>query len=117
MKRSTFTVWACLPVLLVTFTGTYASSWTCHKADLTRHVLVFYPDGPAQVPCKVMYSKPMENVMPRALWESANTHDYCERKAIEFVTRLESMDWHCVEDDLRQDASSEPEKMPDQEAE
>ena len=114
MKRSTFMTWVCLPVLLGIFTGASASSWTCHKTDLTRHVVLFYPDEPARLPCKVMYSKPTENVMPHALWESANTQDYCERKAVEFVAKLESMGWRCTEGDLQQDASTESEKTPAQ---
>ena len=112
MKQSTLTVWVCLPLLLVMFTGVSASSWTCQKSDLSRHVVLFYPDEPARLPCKVMYSKPTENVMPHPLWESVNTQDYCERKAMEFVTKLESMGWRCAEDELQQGSSSDVESTP-----
>ena len=50
--------------------------------------------------------------MPHPLWESANTQDYCERKAAEFVTKLESMGWRCAEDELQQVSSSDVENMP-----
>ena len=112
MKQPTRTPWVCLPLLLGIFTGVSANSWTCHKADLTRHLLSFYPKAPARLPCKVFYSKPKENVMPRALWESANTSDYCERKAAEFVAKLESWGWRCTDDDLEQATNSEPEEAP-----
>jgi hypothetical protein len=88
------------PVCLLVFLGLASdvsadSTWTCQRAGLTRHVVVFYPQAPARLPCKVFYSKPNENVLPRALWESQNTQDYCERKAEEFIEKLNSSGWHC----------------------
>ncbi len=77
-------------------------------------MLVFYPDEPVRLPCKVMYSKPTENVMPHPLWESENTQDYCEQKATEFVAKLASMGWRCTEDDRRQDTIEESETTPAQ---
>jgi hypothetical protein len=75
-----------------------AGSWTCRQDGLTRHVVVFYPEAPAQLPCKVFYSRPEENVMPRALWESENTQGYCEQKAAGFVRKLSSAGWRCLGD-------------------
>jgi hypothetical protein len=75
-----------------------ASSWTCRNADLVRHVVVFYPEAPARIPCKVFYTKPNENVLPRALWHAENKENYCEQKAAEFIERLGSMGWRCVSD-------------------
>lgn len=112
MKQPTFIAWFFLPVFLGMLTGVSANSWSCLKADLTRQVLLFYPDAPALLPCKVFYSKPRENVIPRVLWESANTQYYCERKAAEFVAKLESWGWRCAEDDPQAATSREPEKMP-----
>ena len=63
-------------------------------------VVAFYPDAPAQLPCKVFYAKPDENVLPRGLWESKNTHNYCEQKAVEFIEKLSSQVWHCYSDEL-----------------
>lgn len=76
-----------------------ASSWTCQQADLTRQVIVFYPDAPARLPCKVFYAKPDENVLPRALWEAKNKQNYCEQKAAEFIEKLSSLGWRCYSDD------------------
>ena len=77
-----------------------ASAWTCQKAQLTRQVVVFYPEAPVRLPCKVFYAKPKENVLPRALWEAANTQNYCEHKATELIEELSSSGWRCVSDDL-----------------
>jgi len=92
------------PVCLLVFLGLasdgYASSWSCQKAEITRQVVVYYPDAPARLPCKVFYAKPMEKVLPRALWEAKNTQNYCERKAAEFIEKLSLSGWHCFSDDL-----------------
>jgi hypothetical protein len=77
-----------------------ANSWTCQNAGFIRQVVVFYPDAPVQLPCKVFYAKPNENVLPRALWEAKNTHNYCEQKAVEFIEKLSSHGWHCYSDEL-----------------
>ena len=112
MKQAAFTAWACLPFLLGTVTGVFADSWTCHKADLTRHVLAFYPEAPARLPCKVYYSKPRENVVPRALWDAESTEGYCDRKAAEFVAVLKSWGWSCTVDDAEPATGSEAKKTP-----
>jgi len=77
-----------------------ASSWTCRKTGLTRQVVVFYPDAPVRLPCKVFLAKPEENVLPRVLWEAENTQNYCEHKAAEFVEKLGSLGWRCFSDGL-----------------
>ena len=86
-------------VLLLVFSGlaseVSADSWICQKDELTREVVVFYPEAPARLPCKVFYSKPNEDVLPRALWEAKNTQNYCERKAAEFIEKLSSSGWRC----------------------
>jgi hypothetical protein len=90
----------CLLVFLGLASAVSANSWTCQRGELTRQVVVFYPEAPARLPCKVFYSKPEENVLPRALWEANNTHNYCERKATEFIEKLGSSGWRCFSDDL-----------------
>jgi hypothetical protein len=91
------------PVYLLFFPGlaseVSASSWTCQQAELTRQVVVFYPEAPARLPCKVFYAKPTENVLPRALWEAKNKQNYCEHKAAEFIEKLSSLGWRCFSDD------------------
>jgi hypothetical protein len=100
MKYLDFGSPACLLVFLGLASDVSASSWTCQKADLTRQVVVIYPEAPARLPCKVFYAKPKENVLPRALWESKNQQNYCEHKAAGFVEKLISLGWRCFSDDL-----------------
>ena len=90
----------CLLAVLAQPAGVSASSWTCQQADITRQVVIFYPEAPVQLPCKVFYAKPNENVMPRVLWEAQNTPNYCEIKAVKFIEKLVSMGWQCYLDGL-----------------
>ena len=75
-----------------------AHGWVCSKADLVREVTVFYPDAPAQLPCRVYYSKSTEHAMPRVLWDATKEENYCERKAQAFVRKLRTMGWSCSEE-------------------
>lgn len=90
----------CLSLFLGLTCEVSASSWTCQNAELTRHVVVFYPEAPSHLPCKVFYAKPNENVLPRALWEAKNTQSYCDDKAAELIEKLTSFGWHCSNEDL-----------------
>ena len=89
----------CLLSFLALASEVSASSWTCQNAGVIRQVIVYYPEAPARLPCKVFYAKPEENVLPRALWEGENTLNYCEQKAAEFIEGLVSSGWRCVRDD------------------
>ena len=100
MKYLNFGSLVCLLVFLGPTSEVSASSWTCRNAGLTREVIVFYPEAPARLPCKVFYSKPKENVLPHVLWESINTQDYCEHKAAGFIQKLSSAGWRCLDDAL-----------------
>jgi len=100
MKYLDFRSSTCLLVILGLASEVSASSWTCQKADLTREVVVFYPEAPSLLPCKVFYSKSKENVLPRALWYAKNTTNYCEQKAAEFIEKLSSSGWRCLNDEL-----------------
>lgn len=108
MKRAIITTLTCLPALLTAAAGVSADSWTCRKADLSRQVLVYYPQAPSALPCKVFYTKPNENVVPRPLWEADNTESYCEHKAAEFVAKLVSWGWRCALDAPEPAAAGNP---------
>ena len=99
MKYPNFISPVCLLVFLGLASEVSASTWTCQEDGVVRQVVVFYPNAPARLPCKVFYAKPNENVLPRALWESINTQNYCERKAAEFIEKLNSLGWRCFSDD------------------
>ena len=102
MKYLKFGSNVCLLIFLGMASEVSASSWTCRKDGFTREVVVFYPEAPAQLPCKVFYAKPKENVLPHALWEAKNTQNYCKQKAEEFIDKLSSLGWHCFSDDLEE---------------
>ncbi len=99
MKYLNFRSPVCLLVFLGLALEVSASTWTCQNDGITRQVVVFYPNAPSRLPCKVFYAKPNENVLPRALWESINTQNYCERKAAKFIEKLNSLGWRCFSDD------------------
>ena len=58
--------------------------------------MIEYPQG-GSVPCDVVYKKPTEGVEDQVLWYAENTEGYCEDKAREFVGKLESWGWVCLE--------------------
>lgn len=101
MKNLIYKSCVLLLTILVMPSESFANSWTCHYAELTRNVVIFYPNEPATLPCKVYYTKPNENVMPRTLWKAENDDSYCERKAVEFIKTLESRGWQCSNDNDR----------------
>lgn len=92
----------CLLVSLGLASEVSASSWTCQNDGFVRDVVIFYPEAPARLPCKVFYAKPGENVLPRALWEAKNTQNYCERKADELIEKLSSLGWRCIGNNLEE---------------
>lgn len=95
MNHLNYTSWVFLLMVLLMPSEILASSWTCHLAELTRNVVIFHPNAPTRLPCKVYYTKPKENLMPRTLWKAENEENYCERKAVEFINKLESRGWQC----------------------
>jgi hypothetical protein len=96
MKYQNFASPVCLLLFLGLASHASAGTWTCHIAKLTRQVIVFYPEAPARLPCKVFYAKPNENALPRVLWEAKNTHNYCENKAAALIEKLSSSGWRCM---------------------
>ncbi len=106
MKKPIIAVWISLPVLFGASAGVSGESWICHKANLSREVLIIYPGAPKTLPCSVFYTKPDENTVPRKLWEASNSEGYCENKATEFVRKLESWGWRCMVNEPEQSAGS-----------
>ena len=106
MKYQNYMSTVCLLLILGLSSEVSASSWTCQKGEFTRQVVVFYPEAPALLPCKVFYAKPTENVLPRVLWEASNTQNYCEHKAEEFIRKLSTLGWRCFGDDLEEKSNN-----------
>ena len=97
-------------LLTVTFNA-YADSWNCSHDDLVREVIIQYPQG-GSLPCDVVYKKQTEGFEDQVLWSAESQEGYCEDKAREFVAKLESWGWVCLET-----VSAEPEPEPEPEPE
>lgn len=84
-----------IPALSVCFNA-YADSWSCSNSDLVREVVIQYPEG-GSVPCNVVYKKQTEGFEDQVLWSAEAEEGYCEEKARDFVAKLESWGWVCLE--------------------
>ena len=70
-------------------------SYRCTSGDAVRRIEVVHADG-ATTPCTVNYHKDTEAPgTSEELWSAANEAGYCEARAAEFSTRLESLGWQC----------------------
>jgi len=74
----------------------YADAWNCSSSDLVREVIIEYPEG-GSVPCNVVYKKQTEGFEDQVLWSAEGEEGYCEEKARDFVAKLESWGWVCLE--------------------
>ncbi len=72
-----------------------ADGYECRRADLVRQVEVQYLNPGQAVPCQVEYRKPSEGVDSQILWNAEREEGYCESKAKEFRSKLESRGWSC----------------------
>lgn len=82
-------------------------NYQCTIGDLQRRVEILYEAG-GSVPCEVHYYKDTEADGERqVLWRALNEEGYCERKAQEFVAKLEEMGWSC-----ERGVAADPEPQP-----
>lgn len=109
MKSSTYNTSVFLFCALTISSAADADAWSCSHSDLVREVLIEYPEGSA-VPCNVVYKKATEGFTDQVLWSATNEQGYCGQKAHEFVAKLESWGWDCVE---TENADVETDPVPD----
>lgn len=83
--------------------GAYADSWSCSHGNDVREVHIERTTS-SPVPCNVVYRKLTEGVEDQVLWSANSDEDYCEKKATDFVAKLESWGWVCAET-IRDDAA------------
>ena len=83
-------------LLLGVSAGVSADAWNCSHDDLVREVVIDYPQG-GSLPCDVIYKKQTEGFEDKVLWYAESQEGYCEEKAREFVGKLESWGWVCLE--------------------
>jgi hypothetical protein len=85
-----------------------AGTYQCSMGELQRRVEILTEPG-RTVPCEVHYFKDTEAPGEKqVLWSAASEAGYCERKAEEFVAKLESWGWDCGGGDM----PAEPEASP-----
>jgi len=94
-----------LLITLLAPLSAYADSWSCRSGNDVREVHVERL-SPAPVPCQVVYKKLTEGVEDQVLWNAQNDGSYCDAKANEFIEKLGSWGWTCVET-IREDATTQ----------
>ncbi len=77
-------------------TSLVADPTECRLGDLARSVEIVYSAPGQAVPCEVLYRKAAEGTL-ETLWRATNETGYCEARADEFITKLESWGWTCNE--------------------
>lgn len=90
-----------LLLLCAPFTA-YADSWSCRQVNNVREVHI-ERTTPNPVPCQIVYRKLTEGVEDQVLWSAEFDPNYCDARAREFISKLESFGWVCVET-IRDDA-------------
>jgi hypothetical protein len=83
-------------VLLAAPIAVYADSWSCRQGNNVREVHVERTTA-NPVPCRVVYRKLTEGVEDQVLWNAQFDAGYCDSKARDFISKLESYGWTCVE--------------------
>ena len=96
MKKIQLTLQLFAAAILMASANVYADSWNCSHDDLVREVVIEYPEG-GTLPCDVVYKKQTEGFGDQTLWSATNEEGYCEQKAKDFVAKLESWGWVCME--------------------
>lgn len=69
--------------------------YSCSRDEHIRRVVIDYQSNNSPVPCQVIYSKDTEGGSQKTLWQAQTTAGYCEKKAEEFVNKLDSWGWKC----------------------
>ena len=98
--------------------GQDPGKYQCTYGDLQRRVEILYEAG-LTVPCEVHYYKDTEAPDERqVLWRALNEAGYCERKAQEFIVKLQDDGWDCgpgadAEPQLEDDAADDAEPVQD----
>lgn len=97
--------------------GQRVQDYQCSIGDLQRRVEILYEAG-GSVPCEVHYYKETEAENERqVLWRALKEEGYCERKARDFIVKLEGMGWSCAEaDPAVQESAARTENTPEPDA-
>ena len=75
-----------------------STKYLCEYQGLTRRVEVAYETPSSTVPCSVNYYKDSEAPGEVAtLWVAENIEGYCEEKAKQFIEKIKSWGWSCID--------------------
>ena len=69
--------------------------YECTQGGLVRQVKIVFDTPGEPVPCRVVYSKPTEQIADQILWSASSEAGYCAYKANEFRGQLEGWGWNC----------------------
>ena len=75
-----------------------STKYLCELQGLTRRVEIAYDSPTSTVPCSVNYYKDSEAPGEVAtLWVADNLEGYCEEKARQFIEKIKSWGWSCID--------------------
>jgi len=93
--RKLSTIIAALLLAPLTALPQDTGGYVCTYGEMTRRVVIMTEPGVA-VPCEVHYYKDTEAPgETEVLWSAENDAGYCQRKAEEFVQKLDGWGWSC----------------------
>lgn len=79
-----------------------SETYQCSYGELQRRVEILH-ETEMSVPCEVHYYKDTEAPGERqVLWSATNDAGYCEKKAEEFISRLQGWGWDCGQGDAQE---------------
>jgi hypothetical protein len=86
----------CMLTVLLASPGGLASEFTCRANNEIRIISIEYEHSGWQVPCRVKYEKPAENLIEYP-WNAQASAGYCEDRAKFLAAKLENWGWTCEE--------------------
>ena len=92
MKRRSI----CVLIVFLASPTVLASEFTCRANNEIRMISVEYEHKGWQVPCRVKYEKPAENLTEYP-WRAKASAGYCEDRAKFLAAKLENWGWTCEE--------------------
>ena len=86
----------CMLIVFLASPAILASEYTCRANNEIRTISVEYEHKGWQVPCRVKYEKPAENLTEYP-WSAQTSAGYCEGRAAFLAGKLENWGWTCEE--------------------
>ena len=84
-----------------------SAATVCMLEQVYRTVDVVYSNPGQPLPCEVVYQK---HGKLSTLWRADNEAGYCEKRAADFVAKLQALGWECSSQEAEQEAEQEGEE-------